>query len=214
VQCNLKDIDAEDDLKLYAHSRLEALVKARRLRRKWLREDVLERLVKKAMGSFLWVSVAMEFLFYQYPDHAGPALEKILSTENGGGPLANMDSLYLTVLRSAVTPSRGTGGNGGGSRTDLLIVKMLLGVVRISSEKRPLFVDGLHGILQRVDDLSGLEKGTVQKAIDDLQPVLYEDGSRDNIVRVCHSSFLDFLETRERCKEFFVADEELRGSDL
>lgn len=190
----------EDDLRLYIQSRLTTLVKTRRLHRKWLSDDVMNRVMEKANGSFLWVSVAMEYLFYQSLDQTGPTLDRILSTRMEVSPMANLDALYLFILRA--TTSKGESGttSGATSSLDFELVANLLAVLRDSKEA--MNAKDLHGVLR--EHIAAVQQDDVQDAVYALQPLLFEDGSLDNAVRMCHASLSDFLGSRERCQEFFV----------
>lgn len=192
---NLDDVDVEDDILLYTRTCLEALVKARRLDRIWLRTNCAEQIVEKANGSFLWISTAMEFLFCQRLN--GSAVGSVLALQKQEDVDENIDALYTMVLETVRSrlPKRSS-----------WLLKTLLAIVRISSKKRLLNFDAIHDLLQRIpaNDWIKVSKNALRGALNNLQPVLYEDASLDSALRVRHFSFLEFLECPARSWDFYL----------
>ena len=196
---NLNAIDVEDDISRYTRSRLETLIGAGQLGAKWLSDDIVEKLVKKAAGLFIWTSTTMKYLQGEYLGDA--AMEAVLSEDlEDDDPKASLDALYRTVLQNT---------RGGTSGKNLAIVKTILGTIRITAKNRPLTMNGPHEFLPRIDGRLELPREVLESIVKELRSVLYEDASKGNIIRACHPSFLDFLDNPERCAEFWVHPEQL-----
>ena len=196
---DLSVINAEHDISLCTGSRLGSLVDAGQLDAKWLDGDVIEKLVKKASGLFVWTSTTMQSLESEYLGDS--AIEAVLSDQpNYDDPKASLYSLYRTVLQNT---------RGGTSAKNLAAMKTVLGTICITSKNRPLTLNGLHEFLPRVDDHIELPLEVLKSIIKELRSVLYEDISKGNIVRVCHPTFLDFLESPERCAEYWIQPDQL-----
>ena len=87
--------------------------------------------------------------------------------------------------------------------------KAVLGTILITSKNRPLSVDALYDFMQTEGTSRTTPKSALKAIIGHLRSVLYEDPSKGGIIRVCHPSFLEFLESQERCGEYWTNPEQL-----
>jgi WD40 repeat protein len=91
------------------------------------REDLKNRILDKASGSFLWVSLVMSILAKSYSEEA---VEEILEEVP-----TDMNSLYSDMLRNVLQ-----------NRRAVVLAKSLYTWTLLSS--RPLKIDGLHAVLK------------------------------------------------------------------
>lgn len=54
-----------------------------------------------------------------------------------------------------------------------------------------------------------MSKETLVSVINHLRSTLYEDTTKENVIRACHPSFLDFSEDRERSNVYWINVEQL-----
>lgn len=194
---DLNSVDAESDIMKYTKSCLENLVNSQNLDKKWMDDEVAMVLAKKASGLFIWMSTVTRFISGQYDQD--DAMEKITSGQDTYAG-SSLDSLYMTVLQSSRRGSDGANAS---------LLKTVLGIIYITAKNRPLSIDGLHQFMPSVGGKGRLSKNTLKAIVDDLRSVLYEDGSQGGIIRVCHPSFLDFLENHERCGDYWTNADQL-----
>lgn len=197
LSVNLNDMGAEEDIKLYTRTSLKELVDRSRLDSSWLNEDTIQKLTNLASGLFIWTSTMIRIVSSQLD--MDDALKLILS--GAVGSEASLDSLYTEVIKSSIS-----GDN------NLILMKSVLGVVSITARNRPLSIDGLYDFLQGTG--KKVSKVTLEAVINRLRSVLYEDISKGNAIRVCHPSFLDFLEDHKRSGMYWTSTEQLHATML
>lgn len=195
-EIDLNTIDAHSDIIKYTTACLEELVDSNGLDRKWLEGNAIGTISQTADGLFLWVSTVARFIDGQYDKEDGMAT--ILSGRHTAAS-SRLDSLYKTVIQS----SRGSGG------TNALLLKAVLGLISITAKNRPLSIAGLYDFMHAFGGRNRPTMATLGAIIDDLRSVLYEDHSKGNVIRVCHPSFLDYLENQERCGEYWTNPQQL-----
>ena len=108
---------------------------------------------------------------------------------------ASLNSLYIKVIESSTSGDK-----------NLILMKSVLSIVSITARNSPLSVDGLYDFLHGTGKM--VSKGTLVAIINRLRSVLYEDISKGNVIRVCHPSFLDFLEDPKRSGMYWTSTEQ------
>lgn len=192
---DLNEVDAESDIFLYTKSRLEALAEDERLDERWFHDDALRRLAKKASGLFIWARTVFDFVADEYD--VNEALDAILAGSGDDESKSSLDSLYKTVIQTT---------RGGKGRRNMSFLKAVLGTIRATAKNKPLSIDGLYDFMPPG---LGIEKDVLGSILKDLRSVLYEDASKGNVIRVCHPSFLDFLENHGRCGEYWTNPDQI-----
>lgn len=196
LSINLNDADAEGDIKLYTHASLKSLVDLSGLSPSWLSEDTVHKLTNLASGLFIWTSTMIKYIRDQID--MDNAMTVVLSGK-GTTAEASLDDLYMKVIESS-----------GSGDDNVLLKKKVLGIVLITARNRPLSVDGLYDFLQGAD--KQVSKGTLVAVLNRLRSVLYEDISKGNVIRVCHPSFLDFLEDHNRSGMYWTSTGQLHAA--
>ncbi|KAI5117713.1 hypothetical protein M0805_006517 [Coniferiporia weirii] len=155
-----------------------------------LLENQITDLASKASGLFIWIFTAFRYIDGEIDQQ--DAISKLLGQNSAGSQESELDSVYNLVLKD--TSAR--------SNRNAQIVKVVLSAIICTAKNRPLPEDALFEFLVAVqDDLSQI---VVKNTIDKLQAVLYRDESRNGAIRVCHPSFLDFMNTEMRSHEYWT----------
>ncbi|KAI5116831.1 hypothetical protein M0805_008567 [Coniferiporia weirii] len=154
-----------------------------------LLENQITELAAKASGLFIWTSTVFKFIGAQI--NKCRAVQTILSQDLVGNAEAELDKVYITVLQSAAM---------GPDNTQ--IIKSVIGLVVCISKNIPLPENVLLEFLFAIEnDMSLL---VLKETLDRLQAVLYRDASNGGAIRVCHPSFLDFVNTQARSQDYWT----------
>jgi len=158
----------------------------------WPSESVIDGLVSKSGGYFIYASTVINFT-----DEEGfsPAdrLDQILNVSNSApitpsesAPFAELDKLYLQILSSCPT-------------TNLPILKRILGFI----------VNHWDVDMCVIEALLCLPRGHVKLILRGLRSLVsFWELLGDVRIRVNHASFGDFLHDQERSKDYHVDSEE------
>lgn len=144
--------------------------------------EMLDALVSRAAGLFIWCSTLLKHLL----DSLDPqdTLMRLLSStgqapRRGSAEYSDLYALYDQVLDLAIK-----------DQANLPVVKDILGLVFISSDTSPLCCDAIASLLECRVEL-------VHTAVQSLHAVLYEEtpivGRHHGSVRVHHNSFRDYI---------------------
>ncbi|KAI5122684.1 hypothetical protein M0805_009737 [Coniferiporia weirii] len=147
-----------------------------------LLENQITDLASKASGLFIWTFTAFRYIDGEIDQQ--DAISKLLGQNSAGSQESELDSIYTLVLKDASTKSN----------RNAQIVKAVLSAIICTAKNRPLPEGALFEFLVAIQD--GLSQIVVKNTIDRLQAVLYRDESRNGAIRVCHPSFLDFMNTK------------------
>lgn len=196
LSINLNDMDAGEDIKLYTQTSLKELVDRFRLNPSWLTEETIQKLTHLASGLFIWTSTMMKYVRGRRDKDS--AMKLILSGKAATAE-ASLDDLYRKVIEGS-----------GSDKDDLALTKAVLGVICITARNRPLSIDGLYDFIQGSGE--SVSKETLEDIINHLRSVLYEDTTKERVIRVCHPSFLDFLENHERSRDYWTNAEQLHAT--
>ncbi|KAI5118072.1 hypothetical protein M0805_003661 [Coniferiporia weirii] len=154
-----------------------------------LTEGQITNLALKASGLFIWTSTAFKFIKAQL-DVRG-AVVSLLKQTLEDNPEVELDKMYTTVLDGASIGHK-----------NAQIIKAVIGVVVCTSKNRPLPASALLEFAIAIK--SDIDLEIIEKAIDCLQAVLYKDTSKDGAIRVCHPSFLDFINTQTHSGSYWT----------
>ena len=175
------DIDSatnKHDVLEFIRYRLEEIrIKDGYLGDRWPGDDKISFLADCAGGLFVWASTACLYIAEGY---AKQRLSELLNKQSEGGPIAKLDSLYETGLRSAgCWHDRSFRSDG----------RKILGVILCARVPLPCSV---------IDDLLALPEDTPSlKFLSPLRCVLHV--SKIEQIRILHPSFHDYLS--ERCQD-------------
>lgn len=190
------DLNAADDIEADIYKYNETWTKrVKNLSPKWREPEWLRILTDRACGLFIWSSTVDKYVSEALDSNI--ALEQVLNQTNAHtkGPFSTLDELYLFVLEQA--------------RGDKLIIKKALGILACTAKHRPLTSKSLYDLLPAGSLDDGLSQIALESTLERLQSVIHIDVSAGGVVRVCHPSFLDFLNSKERAGIFWMDPSEL-----
>lgn len=125
-----------------------------------------------------------------------PETNFLHSAEKAAASETALDDIYRTVLETAA----------GENSTAKELVRLILGLILVTSVNEPLSPEVLHAFLPPSLDALQTEFDTILRK---MSPVLLHGSSG---VRVYHTSFLDFASSEARCGALFYTDTETLNS--
>ncbi|KAI5801306.1 hypothetical protein EDC01DRAFT_764815, partial [Geopyxis carbonaria] len=178
------------DIALFLHSEMEKIRREHMISETWPGKCVLDSIVKKARGSFVYAKTLCRFL-RQRELNPMQSILRILPETNGVDPL---DNLYAQVLQHY-----GKDRTGLDREKSLCRFRQIIGSIVVLSET--LSVKSLTNLLKR-------EALEVSQTLAELDSVL--DMSNKGRIRLHHPSFGEFLLNPKRCQDLrFYINEEL-----
>lgn len=188
ITLNEESWDATEDIRTYLRSHLDEIF-ARlpsSIPRPWPSDEILETLVKKSGGIFVYASTVLKYIDDE--DYL-PAtlLEHVLSLSPGRGPFADLDRLYQQILMACPEDHRTT----------------LLHIFGFNFLRNPAFEETYD--ISLIEAILGLSQGEVAIVLRRMHSILTitEIGSKYTI-RFLHASFGDFIFNKERSGQFFI----------
>jgi len=165
------------------------------LPRDWPGEDVIDQLVDKASGQFIYATTIMPYIMFEYhsPEERLAVIQGLLERLPGDKPYQNLDELYSHVVRNA------------NHRADMLRIIALVITIKqlIATANAPADAFARLCSPQKLGDILGYKRGDVQRCLIDMHSVVnVEDDNRD--IQIYHKSFPDFLLDPSRSNEFAV----------
>ncbi|KAJ7811468.1 hypothetical protein B0H14DRAFT_1470879 [Mycena olivaceomarginata] len=154
----------------------------------WPSSQILDILVRKSSGYFIYASTAIRFIGDEYfsPDKQLDIIIQNLSLDSES-PFAALDELYIQILKGV--PSRHLG-----------ILSDILSVIAQFPS---------HFGTRDIDELLGLEPGHVELILRPLHSLLkLANPFGRPMIWVHHASFLDFLKDGTRSSGFYVGSTE------
>ncbi|KAF7333434.1 putative nwd2 protein [Mycena venus] len=146
----------------------------------WPSSDVVDILVKKSSGYFIYASTVIKFIDdKRFRPTVQLKIVHTLATNNSILPFKALDDLYMQILSRVPAQYRST-------LCDILCV-----IANFNLE------------LRYIEPLLDLESGDVRLTLHDLHSVL-NIGSEDKAIAIHHASFLDFLNDRQRSSIFYI----------
>ena len=191
-----KDVLVHRDIRHYFKKKFEEIrTKDVDLPLDWPGEDVVDQLVDKASGQFIYATTIMPYIMFEYhsPDERLAIIRGLLETPPGDKSYHNLDELYTLIVRNAT--------RGG----DILqILALLITINRLTSTSNaPAGTFVLLCSPRNLGEILGLKRGEVRRCLIDMHSVVnVGDDKRD--IQIYHKSFPDFLLDCSRSKEFTI----------
>ncbi|KIM44198.1 hypothetical protein M413DRAFT_25649 [Hebeloma cylindrosporum] len=184
------DFAPDEDIRLFLTDEFHEIKKCHHFRSQiplsWPSQHQIETLVRKASGQFIYASLAVRFINSPY-DSPKRQLDVVLELRppiNQNLPFSELDELYQFILSHTTNP-------------DLL--SRILGVHLVFATFLPA------GGVSLIEAVLGLEEGDVRIFLGPLISLLEVRGSGgEAYITFHHSSFMDFLQTRGRSKDYYV----------
>ncbi|KAF9504200.1 hypothetical protein BS47DRAFT_1334671 [Hydnum rufescens UP504] len=203
----LHDIEAsvvEQDIRLYISTELAKIPKKLDLAMPtdWVTEAEKNFLVKKSGKLFIYAATAIRFIGDDRVQDPQTHLALILNTQSlreaGATPYAQLDKLYMEVLRNSLSSSN--------HREILRRFQIVVGSIVLLREPLPL---------RSLAEFVQYETRVVETSLRHLHSVIVPPSNTHEAPRIYHPSFLEFITDPSRCpmSEFVIVavpEQELR----
>ena len=165
------------------------------LEHSWPKDDVLDQLLQKSSGQFIYASTVAKYV--SHPRYL-PAkrLNIVLGLQPPASerdlPFASLDTLYMHIFSSIPTEN-------------LQMTTLILGLLIIAKGTKNFFFTNAD----TTRSFLFLELGDLEFYLSDLAPVLEPPPKHNNIfktIRITHASLADFLLDKRRSKEFHISE--------
>jgi len=162
----------------------------------WPGEDVIDQLVDKASGQFIYATTIMSYIMCEYrsPEERLAVIQGLLEKPPDDKPYKNLDELYSLIVRNA------------NRQADMLRIMALYIIINrlITAANAPAGTFDELCSPQKLGDILGLKRGDVQRCLKDMHSVVdvQKDDHRD--IQIYHKSFPDFLLDPSRSSNFSV----------
>lgn len=201
---DLRDISrktVQHDISVFLRDELGKIRKAHNFSTDWPGEKDVKLLVQKSHCLFIYAATACRFIDDRNWNPK-KQLSLILKDVPGTSSTANLDNMYLQMLRHAINGSHDEKTRyelGNRFRQIIGPVIVSFDVLSISELERLLFIESID----------------MDLALNPLHSVLDISENRESPIRLLHPSFRDFLLDRERCRDdHFWIDEEVVHMNL
>ncbi|ETS78830.1 hypothetical protein PFICI_08683 [Pestalotiopsis fici W106-1] len=185
----------DNDLGVYFQNSLSSIRTDCGFDHNWPAIGVIERLVEKSCGLFIWASLACRFIRdgQQLAKRRMDSLVDELSSRSQ--PMSPLDWIYMTILQNSVQPSM----NDLEMKEMQKMRRAILGSIAVLDS--PLPVRSLAKLLV-------VSPSEIRKTLVGLSPIF--DASQDNRpIRINHRTFREYLLDKERCLgDFHVNSQE------
>ena len=177
------------DISVLFRHEFEGIRKRHELPDEWPDSSSLDRLVRKAGGLFIYATTVCRFIGYEYSHPPNRLILVLKDTKEHGSSMEQLDSMYTTLLRHAVTSK-----DGKPEEEELLAQRFRRIVGSIVVLRDTLTAAALTELLHA-------EGWEVKQTLRTLGSVLrYSDGDGAPIT-LLHPSFRDFLLDNQRCQD-------------
>jgi len=161
----------------------------------WPGEDVIDQLVDKASGQFIYATTIMPYIMFEYhsPAKRLAVIRGLLEKPPGDEPYQNLDELYSLIVRNATR------------RVDMLRIMALFIVINqlIATANAAAGAFARLCSPHKLGDILGLEKGDVRRCLRDMHSVV-NIGDDHSSIEIYHKSFPDYLLDSSRSNEFTI----------
>ena len=195
-------MDLREDVLVHRDIRCYFKVKFEEIRAKddylpldWPGEDVIDQLVDKASGQFIYATTVMPYIMFKYhsPEERLAIIRGLLVTPPGDQPYHNLDELYSHIVRNATR---------GGAILQILALLITINQL-ISTANAPAGTFAQLCSPLKLSEILGLKRGEVRRCLTDMHYVS-NVGDDKRAIQIYHKSFPDFLLDSSRLKEFAI----------
>ena len=201
---DLRDIPRDivrHDISEFLKHELSNIGKACDLSPDWPDQKVIDLFVERSDCLFIYAATVCRFVGDRNWNPK-KQLSLILQDVPDSSSIANLDSMYLQILRHAI------GGNHSKKIRDEL-------GKRFRQTVGPIIVSFDLFSISELESLLSVEKVDLDLTFNPLHSVLNISNNRKSPIRLLHPSFRDFLLDRERCRDdYFWIDRKVVHADL
>ena len=161
----------------------------------WPGEEVIDQLVDKASGQFIYATTIMPYIMSEYssPEERLEVIRGLLEKPPGDEPYQNLDELYSLIVRNS------------NRLVDMLRIMGLIIIINqlIATANAPAGAFTQLCSPRQLGHTLDLKRGDVRRCLRDMHSVV-NIGDEDRDIQVYHKSFPDFLLDPSRSKGFAV----------
>ncbi|KDQ11712.1 hypothetical protein BOTBODRAFT_637097 [Botryobasidium botryosum FD-172 SS1] len=162
----------------------------------WPGNSTVRELARRADGLFIWAKVACAFLRSAVGSSVREKrLNELLASSYAHDPARNMGALYEHALSESFAQSDDNDR----------VIRTVLGAIIVA--RIPLSGSALTTLL-------GDRDIDIMEVVQKLKSVLYVNDAKGGTVRICHTSFRDFLVNSKHCPSRFYIDQALHDNRL
>jgi hypothetical protein len=195
---DLNTCNSFSDILTATRAHMQDIAERKHLGSDWPGEAKICAFAERAMPLFIWVVVAASFV--DGGTRPNVCLDHVLKDDSPGGDYQQLDSLYTTAIVNFF-------GDAEDNAEDF---RDIIGMIVVVSLHTPLPLPALMTLKMYSDGAAQehvIDGGVVERAIDGLASVLYEDKDNNHAIRLCHPSFMDFLTNKDHhCPPRFHID--------
>jgi len=164
------DEEATSDLRIFAQARFMRLAEKRYLQSPWPEPSLLDRVISRAAGLFIFIKTAA--LALEQCEDPTESLKSILEDSDRTG-LISPYGLYSSIVKTRILHSNAK-------------FQRMIGVLLATAPYRPLCEETIAA-------LAGVDLSQVRTWVDELSSLLYRDGRLNEAIRVRHLSISEFF---------------------
>ena len=181
----------DHDIQVFLKHNLELIGEECSLNADWTSGQIIERLIQKASGLFIWAATACRFI--RDGKQFGIArLNTILEPSNLDSAIPSekhLDEIYVTVLKQCIKPSF----------SEIEKERLYLMLRQVLGSMAVLFAPLSANSLCRL--LPNITKEEINHTLEDLHAILDVPKDQTQPLRLHHPSFRDFLIEETRCSD-------------
>ncbi|KAF9540783.1 hypothetical protein CPC08DRAFT_770738 [Agrocybe pediades] len=186
--------DAESDIRLYLFDQFAQIkdefnkrTKGSKLDQSWPAEKVIEELVTKSSGQFIYAATVIRYVesTRHRPDHRLDMVLNLRQARNGDHPFAKLDELYSMILQSS-------------SDIEKVLEVLSLEFLEV------LTTEGEPGSVNEIEKVLAYEEGEVETLFCDLAALVQLSESPRSTLEILHASLYDYLLDKGRSKRFHI----------
>ncbi|KAF4613612.1 hypothetical protein D9613_008182 [Agrocybe pediades] len=185
--------EAKADVRLYLVDRFARIkdgfnkrTKGPKLDESWPAETVIEKLVKKSSGQFIYAATVIRYVesTRHRPDRR---LDMVLELRphDGDSPFAELDALYANILKSS-------------SNVEKVLEVLSLGVLRVLTIKEET------SSVDEIEKVLAYDEGEVEMLFCDLGALVTFSQPPRSTLKILHASLYDYLLDEARSKQFHI----------
>jgi hypothetical protein len=199
---NLDPLIVDRDIDTFLKHELRAIKDECALSIDWPGEQVIQAMIHKSSGLFIWAATACRFIS-EGKKLATERLSMILKEKSSGtAPERKLDEIYITTLTNSIGPEYDE------QEKEYLyeLLRRVLGIIVVLFS--PLSTLSIAKLLN-------IPREGVNQTLEDLHAILNIPKHQSHPIRLHHSSFRDFLLDENRCGDaHFWVDEKRAHKDL
>ena len=179
----------DHDISIFLKYNLGIIAQERSLDAAWPDEEVVKHLVRIASGLFIWAATACRFIS-KGKRFATRRLNTILDASSRilTAPEKHLDEIYTTVLKHSIAPEY----TDDEREESYYMLRQILGSIAVLFS--PLSICSLSSLLC-------ITKEDIGQTLEDLHSILDIQKDQNQLLRLHHPSFRDFLLDNTRCKD-------------